>query len=219
MKPRSPFIVASFYTPQYRECGHRLLSVLEALRIDYDVRQVPSRGSWLANCAIKPEVVLDVLRGDCGNNTVPQRPVVWLDADAFPNNRLPEIMRECEGFDFAAYMPRLDFVDGKQRFPRCDCNLMSGTMFFRPTLATKNLVREWLGYTRQSINSPHVSHLDKYDQETLWRAVKHKIGGGTFIRQLDPSFVCVPDLMPGVSAIVRHDQASRVLRDEVDNGG
>lgn len=70
-------LVVSYYTkdtPYENEVKH-LIESCEKFGIQYHIEGVPDRGSWEANCAIKPYFMRDKMKEL-------QRPIMWVDADA-----------------------------------------------------------------------------------------------------------------------------------------
>lgn len=216
--------VISFFTPSYKPYAERLeksLREVEPDRLVY-ICPVPSQGDWVSNCAYKPEFIRREIRELCIDLTYPG--VIWLDADAEvkgPLGHLDALVRD--GVDFAAMFPV------KDQYPRVNSRLLSGTMVFSRNAI--GLVNDWL--TVQ--NRFHTS----LDQDTLLATLCHwdrsvsmrkqlqtlsprqypleiNLGltstGQLHIHDMLPEFVCIPDLMPNVSPIVVHHQASRTHR-------
>lgn len=174
-------LVQSFYAEK-TSCAPCMVDHL-VLRSDYDPR------GWEHNCARKPQAIkfaFDLLH----------RPIVWLDADAEVLG--PIDFREIipEGQDLSVMRPR-------GRWPLVNSSLMSGTIGFGYNPTARALIHEWEG------NCAAIPAV--YDQETL----AYLLEAPTFkdrlkITDLDPRFICVPDLMPDVTdPVVIHHQASR----------
>lgn len=200
------FQVVSFYTPQYREFmdAHLLRSLHSRIgfvetHTNYRVEARPSRGSWIANCAIKPEYIRE--RFDDHTS-----PMLWLDADAEIGVRadlspLDHLAAQC---DIAVLRPD---PDHRRRWPLVNSACLSGTILFRrDRQAVADLLDAWVAVQKSS-------PLD-LDQDVLGRVLAEHEQRGLKVGQLDPRFVCIPDLMPDVAdpAIV-HRQASRRMRD------
>ena len=76
MKPR----IITACTPDYRQYATRLARSCQRFGLELDLYPLSDAGSWVANCAQKPEVIFKAMIAS-------DRPVVWLDADA-------EVMQE-----------------------------------------------------------------------------------------------------------------------------
>ena len=68
-------MIVSFYTPDYREVVKGLIGSLKKFKLDYDVEEIESLGSWDLNCNHKASFLLRKLKEH-------QTPVIWVDADA-----------------------------------------------------------------------------------------------------------------------------------------
>lgn len=180
-----PPVYVSFYTDSYAQHAAGLTESLDAFRLPHDVRRVESLGSWAANCNRKPAFLLEMMRRH------PDRALVWLDADARVKSR-PVLFDELD-CDFAAHW-------------RHGAELLSGTLFFGPTPASRRLCEAW---QRECIRYP-----DKWDQVNL--QVTLAIGGRDPLRiiRLGPGYTRVFDDPKMGEACVLHLQASRTLRNQ-----
>jgi hypothetical protein len=193
MKKKPAITVVSFATDDtfYRACLHRLrLSVVvHDLEYRFEIRRPV--GDWKANCAMKARFCLEKLNAIKG-------PILWLDADA---EIIKMSWRGANALlvgnpDFAAYIPEL--LSPTMRFPQVNSRLLSGTIYFNNTARAKALCEEWVRQCNQ--------HPDRLDQESLFEAM-------CIVRpefhNLNPVYVCIPDLMPDVRPFIVHHQASR----------
>lgn len=71
-----PIVVSFFTDPFYMREAFELVRSCQYHGIDYHVKQVPHRGSWLENTNYKPTFILAMAR------RYPNRSLLWLDADA-----------------------------------------------------------------------------------------------------------------------------------------
>ncbi len=145
MIPSSPTICA-FYTvgTPYEALSNKLLESIKALDLKYRVKGYHSRGSWVANCAIKPEFLLDCLDSCTGD-------LLYVDADALIRLK-PEI--NCSENIGVYYKEHLD---GSKE-------LLSGTIYLKQT--ARPIIRDW-------ITEQH-KHPDRWDQKTLATILKDK---------------------------------------------
>lgn len=198
--------VVSFYTPQYREVmdTHLLRSLNQRIgdpivHTNYRIDAVPSRGSWVANCAIKPEYIRDRF----GDST---SPMLWLDADAEIAVRgdLSPFDHLTAQYDVAVLRPD---PDHRRRWPLVNSACLSGTILIRrDRQAVADMLDAWVAAQKSSPND--------LDQDVLGRVLAEHERRGLKVGQLDPRFVCIPDLMPDVAdPVIVHRQASRRMRD------
>ena len=190
-----PIVVSWWAGAGYKDHADRLIESLSAwrndevgyliLRSDYD------RRGWEANCARKPQAVLAAM------NLYPNRSFVWLDADATVVRRLMWHDLFSSGYDLTCLRPR-------DRWPgRVNSGLLSGTLAFASTSKARKIVEVWAARCAEKPGD--------LDQDTLLRIVDDNERLGTIrVKDLDPRYVCIPDLMPDVAnPIVIHHQASR----------
>lgn len=118
------FIVACFYTydTPYEEESKGLELTAQEYGIKVIRKGYQNRGSWVENCAIKPQFILDTLETQKLN-------VLYLDADA--RIRQDPILIDQLDCDVAYHLRR-------------GCELLSGTLFFKQSAAAKALLTRWL---------------------------------------------------------------------------
>ncbi|MFA7327346.1 MAG: hypothetical protein WC121_11820 [Candidatus Kapaibacterium sp.] len=68
-------IVVSFFTAEYRDHAPRLRSECDRLGLRHRIEELPTTGSYLRNCCLKPGFILDSLRAV-------REPVLWVDVDS-----------------------------------------------------------------------------------------------------------------------------------------
>lgn len=179
MKP----LYISFYTTDgYATEAVELQKTLEDFGLEHLIRSMPPFSSWLKACAFKPLFIGDAIRRN------PDRPIIWLDADA--RVRKPPTLFETLDCDFAAH-----WKDGKE--------LLSGTLYFGPTDGAKRIVDRW--------NFKMKSKQSEWDQRVLQEVVQAEVG--TKIVRLPAPYTLIFDSMAAQGpAVIEHMQASRRLR-------
>lgn len=173
-----------FYTAEAARCKKRL----EQLGLPHDFTSIPKNGSWVENCARKPEFLLEVrqrLRG----------PLLYIDVDAFVHRDPWPYLADFDG-DIAAY------ING-------DAELISCTLLLNDTPATMRLLSEW---AEQQKAKPRV-----YDQKVLQDLIEHDEEGSQCFKfqRLPLNFSYINDKhYPFVSGdiIIEQLQASRVSK-------
>lgn len=134
-----------YHTPNYAPEVAGLAESLRFFELDHIIIERPDTGSWVRNCAQKADVILEMVERH------PDRPLVWLDADARVI-RAPLLFGELT-CDFAAH-----WLGGH--------TLVSATLYFGPSPAARNLVRDWVELMHQ--------RPDEWDQKTLQSLVGHR---------------------------------------------
>lgn len=183
----APIFVGFHAGPGYAGEARELVRTLEAFGLDHDVRQLPDLGDWTRNCAMKPAFIRDRML------QYPGRPIVWLDADARVRRR-PVLFEQLDGVDFAAHW-------------RGGCELLSGTMYFGPTPASRALVVAWCEH---QLRTP-----DVWDQRVLQRVIESGAVEGLVTRKLPAAYTAIFDagMCPEEDRVISHHQASRRLKD------
>ena len=177
-------LFVSFYTPTYEKEAAGLRDSLDAFGLDHSLVAVPSRGNWIKNCAFKPAFLLRMM------GARPGRALVWIDADG-RIKKYPVIFESLD-CDFAAH-----WRNGEE--------LLSGTMYFAPTIAARMLLEKW--QVRMQL------HPDVWDQKALAEIVDVK-PDWLRVARLPPEYTAIFDagmVQPGTETIL-HMQASRRLR-------
>jgi hypothetical protein len=205
-------IFVSFFTENYREEADGLIGTLKQFNLEYEIRHIEDRGSWVENCAQKPRFISDTMLWH------PDRPVVWVDADA-RIRREPKLFDELD-CDVAFHL-------------RHEVELLSGTLYFGTSKRALQLVEDW---QRRCVENP-----DKLDQVMLHDAVKDCVqdrevkyiarpqidrsgniirwgGSGLRVQHLPANYVRIfdaADLGPIEESVILHTQASRRLRNDL----
>ena len=127
----SDYILVSAWTPNYHDLGELLIEDCARLDLPLSHCVYQSRGSWLKNCAAKPEFLLAAM------DEHPGKAVVWVDADARIRS-VPVLFDDLaeRRVDFARHMFR--WTSGH------NWELLSGTLFFGATEPARDLLRAWL---------------------------------------------------------------------------
>lgn len=194
----------SYYTidtPYQQEWEH-LETFLEKFGLSYDVRPMPSRGSWQANTQMKANVIKEYLKEA-------KEPFTYLDVDAEILSR-PSLL-----FD-------LDCDIAAARFG--GHTLLSGTVYFAPTPKTAQVVERWIELCKQypdfmpgGLLSYIKSRDFAWDQRLLDVAIQ-QTDGVRFV-ELPISYTYIWDLCaqqhPGVEPVILHTAASRKYRETV----
>lgn len=133
------FIVTAFVTvgTVYEEIlATHLLPSLTKLNLDYHIESVESKGSWLANVALKPKTILEALE------KYPSKNIVCLDADSEVLH-YPELFHDIpEDYDIACHHLNWNVWYGYTHSEPVK-ELLTGTMWFKNTEKVKNVIREW----------------------------------------------------------------------------
>jgi hypothetical protein len=124
--PAKPLVVG-YYTigTPYEAEAREMERSAHRMGLDVVLRGIEVRGSWVENCAAKPEIIRDV------QAEFPDRAILYVDADA-RFQRYPALFDGCNLGDMACH--RLGATD----------ELLSGTLYFGPTPAARALVEAWI---------------------------------------------------------------------------
>ena len=129
----------SYFTPNthYETRAKQLKRSLDELGLENVISGLPSRGSWLANCAQKAEFVASVWEKS-------ERAVCWVDADAV-------LLRQPHQLE--------NFVADFAVVARGGWNFFGGQVVFGKSALAGELLNRWLGYCQ---TYPHI-----WDQVSL----------------------------------------------------
>lgn len=178
------YIFVAYYTTKtpYEKEVRKLKASLDSLNLPYDIQGYPSKGSWQANIAFKPEFVLEMI---CKH---PTKDIIYIDADAIVRSR--PIYFDTFSGDIGVH-----YKDGQE--------LLSGTIYLRNNSKVKRLVQSWIS---EQQHNPHT-----WDQKTLQRViVKSAKELQITVVNIPANYTQIFDSMAhnGV-AIIEHFQASR----------
>ena len=175
--------IISYYTPQYTEVANRLRESLERHRFDFFIKSIDDQGSWDKNTHYKPIFIKECLKNEDA--------VIWTDADS--------VLRQ-EPLLFHELTCDIAFHRFKGQ------ELLSGTVFFRNTPNTQELLDIWIEFNNR--------FPDQFDQKNLDLAVN--CIKNLKIYTLPPEYVCIFDLSRqyygGMTPVFEHFQASREYR-------
>lgn len=174
----------SFHTGGlYERHANELAETLHRFDLPYEIEQMPCTGKWCGNCAMKPTFILQKME------QWPDRPIVWVDADARIRQMPTMFMQMTASTDFAAHW--LDRVE-----------LLSGTLYFGGTHGSIDLARDW---QRRCVAEPGV-----WDQRHLSASVTSM--PELNVVYLPEGYTRIFDRwkkMPADQIVIEHLQASR----------
>lgn len=186
---REPIFV-SFYSPSYAEVAERLLASLREHRLPCVLRAVKERGGWGKNVFYRIAFLREMLA------MFPNRPLVWVDADAVIR-KPPVLFTELRDVDVAAYV---------WEPPEQKPEILSGTMYFSNTPEVRAMLGLWEFHQRSMRNETMQPSL-KVAIDSVPDLVFHRLPVEyTFI--FDTHRRAFPDAEP----VIEHFQESRVQR-------
>lgn len=175
-------LYVGYFTPRYADEAAGLIATLKDFGLFHRIFPVPDRGSWLANVNHKPVFIREMMA------RYPGQTLVYLDADA----RVRQ---------YPALFDQLDCDIGFHR--RDGHELLSGTLYFGPTDAAKNLVDAWVCECRD--------FPEQWDQISIAACVDRSRELRTW--DIGPSYVQIFDSMSAAGEpVIEHLQASRRLK-------
>lgn len=132
--------IVAFHTDDdlYRAEAQRLIRSLDRLRLPYDLTVVPPKDLWVANCAMKPEIIADARRRLRG-------PLLYVDVDAFVHRDPWPYLAQYHG-DIAFHVDRTG-------------QLNSATIFIADTTKAREILDAWVAQQR--------AHPTQWDQDAL----------------------------------------------------
>ena len=192
----SELLVVSFHTPEpmYDRYAQRLVKSCSAVGLDSLVVEIPGRGSWVENCAMKGPFVLRCMQEHA-------RPLLWIDADGMVLS-YPELLDEAIS-DFAVYARPGHGRDTVSCVGRKPVTLPpewppdlsarffnSGTIFFSNRKPAVDLLRRWAERCCEKPRDWDQWHLQRawaeLQPETLWLplsycAIRGRCRGGPVV--------------------------------------
>lgn len=211
--------VITFYTPEYkneadewRKTCHQFLQQPLKCPGDVETKQYPfksyemsSKGSWVHNCTMKADVVLQALNEfKCG--------VVWTDADARFKST-PTLFEQLNDYDFGCYWIPDVWNQSKNSHlrpwgsDRGNEALAGGTMYFNNTQASRDLIKAW---KEESQANP-----TRWEQQSLQKVWDKYDKQGLKTFNFPQSYCKVFDCRwfePEKEIVIEHTQASRRLK-------
>jgi hypothetical protein len=190
------FKVIGYYTKatRYEELSWRLLNSCDAFAIPHYIEAIEDLGSWEKNTHHKSQFVKECLE------KFPGEDLLYVDVDAVFNS-YPVLIPQLPEDVHIAYRT--------ENFPWRKDEPLSGTIFFRNTPKTLQVVEKW-----QELNqkTPAVRNRpETWEQQNLKRALE--ACDDVIYYNLPPEYTFITDhtrrLFPGLQAIVEHYQESR----------
>lgn len=162
--------VITFYTPEYKEEADSWRRTChEYLKYPFKSYERHNKGSWVKNCTMKADVVLQALNEFKSG-------IVWTDADARFKSE-PKLFEQLENYDFGCYwIPDVWNKPNNVHLrpwgnDRGNEALAGGTMFFNNTDIAKDLINDWKIESESNPNIWEQQSLqkvwDKYDRKGL----------------------------------------------------
>ena len=190
--------IVSFYSNNYADIAYKyLIPSLKKLNLDYYIVEIPNLNSWKEATDYKAWFIKECLNKFTCN-------IVWIDADATVNS-YPILFDELSdsNIDVAYHMLSWETHYGRPR-DKGKFEFLSGTLFFNNNIRVKQLIDQWIVYTK--IYSP--------EQRALHQAIRETIGLN--IKELPREYCYIttkPDgslsAIPLENTIINHYQASR----------
>jgi hypothetical protein len=208
-------LFVTYCTPEYENEALQCKQSAKCFGLDLEIYRIPSTGSWVGNCARKSEIVQKALSEH-------KRSVVWIDADARVR-QMPQLLLDLPQHDYvhfgAYFIPDVwNQSRNKQMKPwtRDDNHaLASGTLYFKYSDMTINLVNEW---NKECVNNPHIWDQQslqkvwdrcKYDEATAFLPQSYcKVFDAPWFRDERCNFLNYKTNEP----VIEHMQASRKLK-------
>ena len=199
--------VITFYTPDYKQEADKWRRTChEFLDVPFKSYEKENKGTWVHNCTMKAEVVLQAL-------DELKSGVVWTDADARFKAK-PTLFQQLEQYDFACYWIPDVWNQLKNAhlkpWSRGNEALAGGTLFFNNTQIVIDLIHAW---KKQSEANPTV-----WEQQSLQKVWEEFDNKGLRTFNLPQSYCKVFDCKwfePSQPVVVEHTQASRRLKAKV----
>lgn len=188
-------LFVSYYTPDYAKRAKVLLRSLNSFGLEYDVREIPERGSWQKDSQFKAKFVWDRLVENFDRTSEKGRPIVWLDADA-------EVLQRPVYF----FNSEADIGVCEYKHPQRDISeVLSGTIYFRNAVKTHRVVDAWI----EECNA----NPDLWDQKCLRKALNRYADDGLRMEWLPISYCFIFDthrkIFPETDPVIVHYQESR----------
>ena len=180
-------IVVSFFTDdwEYPRHGARLKQECVALGLRHRIERLPSTGSYLKNCCMKPAFIQRCLLEE-------KEPVLWLDVDASILAK-PDFFSDDDPYDLQA----------KRMGSHRRRTWHMGTMWWAPTDATFEFIERWIANTGECS--------EESSMEYTWRQDHEKVRARDIPQEY---FSWMTNLMPG-AVIGHRLSASESKRQEV----
>ena len=193
----SDIMFVAYYTKNtaYEREASKLISSLQKLNVNYDVKGVDSLGSWQANTRFKAKFMQEMLLKHKDMN------LVYVDVDAIVHS-LPIHFKDYDG-DIG-----IRYQDFKWRKNEC----LSGTIYMANNSKVMRICKEW-----EILNSKEANNSKNLEQWNLGDVIEKMKGPLQLkVNNLPPEYTFIFDSMkriyPGVVPVIEHFQASRKNR-------
>ena len=189
----SNFLVISYYTKSYKKLAFKLKDTILNHNLEGRTVFLSKEGTWQENTNYKPRFIKHCLK-------VFEKPILYVDADA-EFRKYPELIPKLveSNLEFGCYYHN----DNRKN------ELLSGTLFFKPTNNAYKLIDIWIKYVDK------YSH--EWEQENLSKAVKDS--ENLKIALLPQEYCCIFDCKAmkrkEINPIIIHKQASRQFRNKL----
>lgn len=187
-------VYVSYYTNDYAAVAARLRASLVRWKLDHEVIGIEDRGTWYANCALKPSF-LEAMR-----DTHPGRSLVWIDSDAVVQKDPRWLM----GYDCDVAACRWRHPSHKRHE-----EVLSGTVYIGPGEGGARVLALW----RDEIETGHDT---QWDQVSLKLALARAKAEGLKVADLPVEYCFITDThraqYPDVEPVIEHFQMSRKTR-------
>lgn len=198
--------IVTFYTPEYEQEANQLIQSCLNHSVLVKAYPKPSKGSWVHNCTMKAEVILQAL--DELNTGV-----VWIDADGRVKNK-PVIFNQLTDYDFGCYWipnvwnrPRNSHL---KPWSRGNEALAGGTIYFNNTDISKQLILAW---KKESEENP-----TRWEQQSLQKVWEDFDNRGLRTYNFSQAYCKVFDCKwfeTEQPIVIEHTQASRRLKSKI----
>jgi len=193
-------VVVGCYTPgdYEREAHERLIPSVRALGLEHDIRQIPSRGSWILNNSACQIFLLGIAK------EYPDAHLLYIDVDGMVRS------------DPWPYLLSLDCDIGVHYFRhgriarRMNEELLCGTVYLPPVTCRQNLLERWV--------TENEKHPDVWDQRNLQTMIERD--RNIRVARLPAEYCCIFDthrrFYPNIVPVIEHFQASRRYKRRAD---
>jgi hypothetical protein len=127
-------------TPYYEKFAKELERKCVLFGVDYDICKLGSRGSYGANCLMKPEFILNKIIEH-------KKPVIWMDCDTDFRNPFSNFNGIKDDIGMASHNGEIGWIT-------------ASPIYFNYTPGSFRLIREWLVHCRAAFikNLPELDH-------------------------------------------------------------
>ena len=190
------WIICAYYTKNttYENHSKNFVESLKEFNLPHDVTAIDNRGDWYANMQYKPVFLKQMLEKHHSNS------VVYVDIDAifcrYPNYFDKLDQDQEQDVNVAVHILNHSKYRRKNQPPE----LLSGTIFLKNTVKTKQIVNEWIQECKKDSKM--------WDQRALANVLKkYKY------HLLPEEYVVIFDYMSSIkNPVIKHFQASRESR-------